>query len=86
MRSLRIYSSLVCCFSEVRTNGKVYSILIFSERRRQLFLFIAFLAICTLVFSGKRKDYYEKAAMLPFADDATAANSKEVAVDKENEE
>lgn len=34
-----------------------------------LALFCAFIAICVVVFSRKRKAYYEEAAMLPFADD-----------------
>ena len=35
-----------------------------------LLLFVAFVTICVAVFSGKRKTYYEQAAMLPFADES----------------
>ena len=31
--------------------------------------FIAFIAICLWAYSGRRKDDFERAAQLPFADD-----------------
>jgi len=33
-----------------------------------LLLFIAFVSICFMVFSRKRKAFYEEAAQLPFAE------------------
>ncbi|MFK8021381.1 MAG: cbb3-type cytochrome oxidase subunit 3 [Pseudomonadales bacterium] len=35
-------------------------------------LFIAFIAICIVVFSRKRKSYYEDAAMLPFGEEGAS--------------
>lgn len=36
---------------------------------------IAFIAICLWAYSSKRRDEFEQAANLPFADELTSANS-----------
>ena len=33
-------------------------------------IFLAFVAICYLVFRRNRKDYYEEASMLPFSEES----------------
>ncbi len=43
-----------------------------------LLLFVTFISICIMVYSKKRKTYYEEAANLPFAEDDHLPNPEDV--------